>query len=324
MNPAISPAFFQALMDPETRNSILKEAKLKAVEKEWRNVLKDRKNFYGVILQLETNRKIVGLANGSTNVPETIDETPIFYKAFLRVEGVHDKSLPHPCEFDDPNIQKFVIGLHSPPAISKMIAPDMAARFNLKPGMRVHCQWNPGPAHEGKQRNFTFEPASAGKADESKDPCLRGRISRIKNSFNKSPKLHTKKTTPKPKKKPEAKVTNNKIEISENILFEFDQATILEESYSIITEVANKLKQNTAIKIRIEGHTDNLGSDSYNQRLSKRRAKAVYDRLVSEEKISSSRMSHKGIGEKRPIATNDTDEGRQKNRRVEFIIVSEN
>jgi OOP family OmpA-OmpF porin len=72
--------------------------------------------------------------------------------------------------------------------------------------------------------------------------------------------------------------------------------------------------------IRIEGHTDNVGSDTYNQKLSEDRARAVFTYLQS--KNMGNRASSIGYGESKPIATNETDEGRAQNRRVEFVILS--
>jgi len=72
--------------------------------------------------------------------------------------------------------------------------------------------------------------------------------------------------------------------------------------------------------VRIAGHTDSRGSDEYNQRLSEARAKSVYEYLISQG-ISADRLSYIGYGESRPIDTNDTEEGRQNNRRVELEIL---
>ncbi len=76
------------------------------------------------------------------------------------------------------------------------------------------------------------------------------------------------------------------------------------------------------MKIEISGHTDDKGSGEYNQKLSENRAKAVVDYLV-ENGINKERMQFKGVGETNPIATNETEEGQQLNRRIEFKILSE-
>ena len=75
------------------------------------------------------------------------------------------------------------------------------------------------------------------------------------------------------------------------------------------------------MRIEIGGHTDSKGSDSYNLRLSENRAKAVYDYLILKG-ISEKRLQYKGYGKNKPIDTNDTEEGRANNRRVEFQILS--
>jgi outer membrane protein OmpA-like peptidoglycan-associated protein len=105
-----------------------------------------------------------------------------------------------------------------------------------------------------------------------------------------------------------------------NIFFDFDKATLRPESKTELERVYELLKSNPRMKVRIAGHTDSRGSDEYNQRLSEARAKSVYEYLVSRG-ISADRLSYIGYGESRPIDTNDTEEGRQNNRRVELEIL---
>jgi len=106
-----------------------------------------------------------------------------------------------------------------------------------------------------------------------------------------------------------------------NIFFDYDQATLRLESTAELTRLVNVMKDNPSINIEISGHTDNKGSDAYNQKLSENRAKAVVDYLV-EKGVAKGRMEYKGYGESLPVATNDTEEGRQLNRRTEFEILS--
>jgi outer membrane protein OmpA-like peptidoglycan-associated protein len=80
------------------------------------------------------------------------------------------------------------------------------------------------------------------------------------------------------------------------------------------------LSDNPEIRIEIRGHTDNVGEPGENQMLSESRARAVYDWLV-EKGVASGRLSSRGFGEKMPIASNDTEQGRQDNRRVEFVLI---
>lgn len=105
-----------------------------------------------------------------------------------------------------------------------------------------------------------------------------------------------------------------------NIFFDFDKATLRQESYAELNRLLEFMNDNPGIKIRIEGHTDAIGSDEYNQGLSQRRADAVA-RFLRVNGISDDRLVVEGFGESQPVATNETDEGRQKNRRVEFEIL---
>lgn len=112
-----------------------------------------------------------------------------------------------------------------------------------------------------------------------------------------------------------------KIIITQKIHFEFNKAIIRPISYPILDDVVDLLKKNTHIKrVRVEGHTDSVGSDAYNQRLSEKRAMSVVDYLVAHG-ISRDRLLSAGYGESRPIADNNTAEGRAKNRRTEFTVV---
>ncbi len=109
--------------------------------------------------------------------------------------------------------------------------------------------------------------------------------------------------------------------ILKNIFFDFDKATLRDESVAELQRLKKLLEDVPDLKIEISGHTDNKGLDAYNKSLSERRAKAVMDYLV-EKGIDKERLTYKGYGEERPIATNDTDEGRQLNRRTEFEIIA--
>ncbi len=116
-------------------------------------------------------------------------------------------------------------------------------------------------------------------------------------------------------------VTPEKIELTNNIHFEFDRYDIQRESWPILKELASVLQQYPNLRIRIEGHTDSVGTTEYNQKLSERRALAVRDFLVGAG-IKSNRMEWIGRGELQPIATNDTAEGRATNRRMEFLVLN--
>ena len=105
-----------------------------------------------------------------------------------------------------------------------------------------------------------------------------------------------------------------------DIYFAFNSYELAPESMTVIEEFSQFLKDNPTIKVRIEGHTDNIGSLQDNQLLSERRSESVLNHLV-EQGISSSRLEYRGFGESKPVATNATDEGRALNRRTEFVIV---
>ncbi|MEI6765453.1 MAG: OmpA family protein [Bacteroidota bacterium] len=108
--------------------------------------------------------------------------------------------------------------------------------------------------------------------------------------------------------------------ILKNIFFDFDKAEPKPESQAELNKLVNLLIKNPQMKIEIGGHTDNKGTAEYNQQLSESRSKAVYDFLVAQN-IDKKRLSYKGYGMTKPIATNDTEEGRALNRRTEFKVM---
>jgi outer membrane protein OmpA-like peptidoglycan-associated protein len=124
-----------------------------------------------------------------------------------------------------------------------------------------------------------------------------------------------------PKKYQLVVVTKTKIEIKQTIYFDFDKATIKPISFPLLNEVAQALKDNPQIRVRIEGHTDSRGNDAYNMNLSQRRAESVKTYLVGQS-VAADRMQPQGFGETQPIADNRTEQGRAQNRRVEFIILN--
>lgn len=127
-----------------------------------------------------------------------------------------------------------------------------------------------------------------------------------------------------PKPPPRVEVRDNKIEIREKIQFEYNKADILAASFDLLKEIGDVIKANPHIKkIRIEGHASADGNDAYNMRLSDQRAKAVKKHLVDKEGIADAMLEAKGFGETVPIADNETEEGKEKNRRVEFNIIEQ-
>jgi outer membrane protein OmpA-like peptidoglycan-associated protein len=118
-------------------------------------------------------------------------------------------------------------------------------------------------------------------------------------------------------------LTCEAIEIRERVLFETSSDVIQERSFGLLDQVASVLRSVSYITlIEVEGHTDDRGSAEYNQELSQRRAEAVM-RYMVEAGIEPHRLSAVGYGEERPIADNDTSDGRSANRRVEFRIVEQ-
>ncbi len=109
--------------------------------------------------------------------------------------------------------------------------------------------------------------------------------------------------------------------ILENIYFDFDKSTLLAQSYEELQRLSQILNRYPNMTIEIGGHTDGRGTTEYNQNLSENRAKAVVEYLITNG-IGKSRLQYKGYGKSKPIDTNSTDEGRARNRRVEFVILS--
>lgn len=103
-------------------------------------------------------------------------------------------------------------------------------------------------------------------------------------------------------------------------LFDFDQAVLRPEVIDILNAAIEVLKQHPNLKVEIAGHTDSAGSDSYNQRLSLRRARAGYNYLINSGIDASQLVGPVGYGETRPINPNATEEGRAQNRRIELNV----
>ncbi len=108
-----------------------------------------------------------------------------------------------------------------------------------------------------------------------------------------------------------------------DILFHTDSSTLSPEAKSVIIDVARTLAAQPGYEIRIMGHTDSRGTVEHNQKLSESRARSVLEALKKEPAMDPARFSFKGYGESKPVATNETPEGRAKNRRVEILILME-
>jgi outer membrane protein OmpA-like peptidoglycan-associated protein len=129
---------------------------------------------------------------------------------------------------------------------------------------------------------------------------------------------------PPPPKKPLVILerAQKKIEIKEQIFFEFGKARILPVSYPLLDEIARVMIENPDLVVEVQGHTDNKGSYNFNMKLSQDRANAVREYLIKKG-VEPERLKAVGYGPTKPIADNSTEEGRAKNRRVEFVIIKQ-
>jgi len=134
---------------------------------------------------------------------------------------------------------------------------------------------------------------------------------------------------PKPEPPPEppppkVEVKEDKIDLGETVQFETDSAKLLPQSQTLLDEVASQLTSHSEItKVQVEGYTDSTATRKHNQKLSEDRAASVKKYLISKG-IDGKRLSTKGFGEDKPVGDNKTEDGRFKNRRVDFVILKRN
>lgn len=148
----------------------------------------------------------------------------------------------------------------------------------------------------------------------NKVPSIRGKKDQIVNKLNKELD-----------KQPGIKVEKHRqgVRISlDAILFAHDSANLTDKAKETVKKIASSLQQYPHREIRIFGHTDNIGDKQYNRQLSEQRAIAVWKELIHHN-INKSRLSYRGFGESSPLASNETKEGRAKNRRVEIYLITE-
>jgi OOP family OmpA-OmpF porin len=125
---------------------------------------------------------------------------------------------------------------------------------------------------------------------------------------------------PEPKPEPKPKPVAEKVTFAADVLFDFDKSVVKADGKAKLDDLASKVRGvNLEVVIAI-GHTDSIGTDAYNQKLSVRRAESVKAYLVSKG-IEANRIYTEGKGEKQPVADNRTREGRAKNRRVEIEVI---
>ncbi|SEH74251.1 Outer membrane protein OmpA [Stutzerimonas xanthomarina] len=125
---------------------------------------------------------------------------------------------------------------------------------------------------------------------------------------------------PAPMAEPEPEPVLEAVRVELDVKFDFDKATVREDAYDDIEVLADFMKQYDQTSTTVEGHTDSIGTDAYNQRLSTQRAQAVRDALVNRYGVEADRLEAVGYGESRPVADNSTDQGRAINRRVEASV----
>lgn len=111
-----------------------------------------------------------------------------------------------------------------------------------------------------------------------------------------------------------------RVNLPADVLFDFDKSDIRPDAGKALTSLATIIRANPNGRTRLEGHTDAVGNDKYNQSLSERRAESVKQWLVKNEHLDGSKFITKGWGKTKPVGPNDTDANRQKNRRLEAIV----
>ena len=116
------------------------------------------------------------------------------------------------------------------------------------------------------------------------------------------------------------RATVGSMAVLNNLFFDLDKYDLKSKSIPELQKIIRFMQENPQVRVEISGHTDNSGQASYNQQLSEKRAGSVYEYLVSKG-ISKSRLTMVGNGPDKPIADNNAEEGRQKNRRIEFKII---
>jgi len=123
-----------------------------------------------------------------------------------------------------------------------------------------------------------------------------------------------------PHSQPEPEPAAEPVRVELDVKFDFDRDVVKQDSYGDIQNLADFMKEYGQTTTVLEGHTDSVGTDAYNQRLSERRANAVRNVLVDQYGVEGGRVNAVGYGESRPVADNATEEGRAINRRVEAEV----
>jgi outer membrane protein OmpA-like peptidoglycan-associated protein len=264
--------------------------------------------------------RVVGMFEWSPSVDEDRDHDKIFdhVDACPDVPGVpHADPKKHGCPPSDRDGDGFPDDVDACPDVPGVASNDPAKNGCPIPGDRDNdgiideeddCPDEPGVPSDIEGRNGC--PIKDSDGDGILDP--QDACPTVPGPAN-----------PDPEKNgcPPARIERDQIVITERVEFKTDSAELLGSSTGILTAVMNILKEHTELKrVLVEGHTDNVGGARYNKGLSERRAKSVVKWLI-EHGVEPHRLLDAGIGLERPIDTNDTSAGRQKNRRVEFHIL---
>ena len=117
-------------------------------------------------------------------------------------------------------------------------------------------------------------------------------------------------------------ISTGEIIVLKNIFFDLNKSELLPRSHIALHDLIDLMRSKPKLRIEIRGHTDNQGDSVYNQELSFKRAKSVVEYLIAQGGIEKSRLQFKGLGDSLPCSSNETLEGRQQNRRVEFLVLS--
>ena len=233
---------------------------------------------------------------------------------------------------------------HTPQSLlNAQAAPDMDIRLNEEtvPAVKEYRFKTPGPAvkavnalHAGLKLKLAFgkvrKPFVPAPVPPKPDTVVKTVVQTVvvRDTVTRDNTIVVRDTVEKVKvvrdtvvviKEVPQEIKDVMVELS-NTLFAFNKFNLNDKAQAGLNKVAKWLNDNPDINVEISGHTDSVGSEAYNQKLSEERAKSVYEYFIHHG-VSSNRLSYKGYGKSRPIATNDTDEGRQQNRRVELNII---
>jgi outer membrane protein OmpA-like peptidoglycan-associated protein len=158
-------------------------------------------------------------------------------------------------------------------------------------------------------------------AEPPKPPMIPAKIEKPPPEPEPEPEPEPPKPEPEPEPPPTVVVTKEKIELDRTVQFESGKSKLIDDSTKLLDDVTKVLQEHPEILlVQIEGHTDSVGSDRKNKKLSEARAKAVRAYLITHG-IDKKRLVAKGFGEAKPVEKNDTEEGRFKNRRVDLKIL---